>query len=115
MHDVILRVEDLRTHYLDKDTVVKAVDGVSFELRRGTTLGIVSRFALGKVLEQAGRYPPAKLEASYRRLLEADASIKSGIYRDELALEVLVQDLARMAAAPSPGRARTGPRLGAVV
>jgi len=81
----------------------------------GGRLGIVSRFALGKVLEQAGRYPPARLEASYRRLLEADASIKSGIYRDELALEVLVQDLARMAAAPSPGRARTGPRLGAVV
>jgi DNA polymerase-3 subunit delta len=79
----------------------------------GGRLGIVSRFALGKVLEQAGRYPPARLEASYRRLLEADASIKSGIYRDELALEVLVQDLARMAAAPSPGRARTGPRLGA--
>ena len=81
----------------------------------GGRLGIVSRFALGKVLEQAGRYPPAKLEASYRRLLEADASIKSGIYRDELALEVLVPDLARMAAAPSPGRARTGPRLGAAV
>jgi DNA polymerase-3 subunit delta len=79
----------------------------------GGRLGIVSRFALGKVLEQAGRYPPARLEASYRRLLEADASIKSGIYRDELALEVLVQDLARTAAAPSPGRARTGPRLGA--
>jgi DNA polymerase-3 subunit delta len=76
----------------------------------GQRLGIASHFALGKVLEQAGRYPPARLEASYRRLLEADASIKSGIYREELALEVLVQDLARMAAAPSPGRAAAWPR-----
>jgi DNA polymerase-3 subunit delta len=76
----------------------------------GDRLGITSGFALGKVLEQAGRCPPARLEASYRRLLEADASIKSGIYREELALEVLVQDLARMAAAPSPGRAAVWPR-----
>ena len=64
----------------------------------GERLGITSRFALGKVVEQAGRYPPARLEASYRRLLEADASIKAGIYREELALELLVRDLARVAA-----------------
>jgi DNA polymerase-3 subunit delta len=76
----------------------------------GDRLGITSGFALGKVLEQAGRSPPARLEASYHRLLEADASIKSGVYREELALEVLVQDLARMAAAPSPGRAAVWPR-----
>jgi DNA polymerase-3 subunit delta len=79
----------------------------------GERLSITSSFALGKVLEQAGRYPPARLEPSYRRLLEADASIKSGIYREELALEVLVQDLARMVAAPSPRWAQAGPRLGA--
>jgi DNA polymerase-3 subunit delta len=60
----------------------------------GERLGISSRFALGKVLEQAGRYSPARLKASYRRLLEADVSIKSGTYREELALELLVQDLA---------------------
>jgi DNA polymerase-3 subunit delta len=72
-------------------------------------LSITSSFALGKVLEQAGRYPPARLEASYRRLLEADASIKSGIYREDLALEVLVQDLARMAAARSARRAAVWP------
>jgi len=76
----------------------------------GERLGITSSFALGKVLEQAGRYPPARLVASYHRLLEADASIKSGVYREELALEVLVQDLARMVAAPSPGRAAVWPQ-----
>jgi len=79
----------------------------------GERLAIVSSFALGKVLEQAARCTPARLEASYRRLLEADASIKSGIYREELALELLVQDLARMTALPAPGRAGTGPRLAA--
>jgi DNA polymerase-3 subunit delta len=67
----------------------------------GERLRITSRFALGKVVEQAGRYPLARLEASYRRLLEADASIKAGIYREELALELLVRDLAHVAAAPT--------------
>ena len=75
----------------------------------GERLDITSGFALGKVLEQAGRCPPARLETSYHRLLEADASIKSGVYREELALEVLVQDLARMAATPSPRRATALP------
>ncbi len=66
----------------------------------GERLGISSQFALGKVVDQAKRYPPARLAASYRRLLEADVAIKTGIYREELALEVLVEDLARLAAAP---------------
>lgn len=48
MDDVILRIEDLRTHYLKKDTVIKAVDGVGFELRRGTTLAIVGESGSGK-------------------------------------------------------------------
>ena len=67
----------------------------------GGRLGIASPFALGKVIEQAGRSTPGGLEASYRRLLEADTSIKTGIHRDELAVELLVQDLARVAAGPS--------------
>jgi oligopeptide/dipeptide ABC transporter ATP-binding protein len=48
MDEVILCVEDLRTHYFEKESTVKAVDGVSFELRRGTTLGIVGESGCGK-------------------------------------------------------------------
>lgn len=51
-------------------------------------------FALEKLLEQAPRYPPARLRAAFRRLLEADLQIKRGIYDAELALELLVDDLA---------------------
>lgn len=82
----------------------------------GQRLGISSQFALGKVLEQARRYPPAALAASHRRLLEADASIKTGLYHEELALELLVADLAGAAAAPSAKGAPRGlspRRLGA--
>ena len=37
----ILSVKDLRTYFHTEDGVVKAVDGISFELKKGETLGIV--------------------------------------------------------------------------
>ena len=46
--NIILRVEDLTTHFFTEDGVVKAVDGVSFNLRKGETMGLVGESGCGK-------------------------------------------------------------------
>jgi len=48
--DVILEVNDLRTYIHTRTSVVKAVDGISFNLRRGETLGIVGESGCGKTM-----------------------------------------------------------------
>ena len=46
----LLRVEDLRVSYATEDGTVQAVDGISYELGRGRTLGIVGESGSGKTV-----------------------------------------------------------------
>ena len=50
MSDAILEVRDLHTHFFLRRGVVKAVDGVSFSLKRGEVLGLVGESGCGKSL-----------------------------------------------------------------
>ena len=44
----LLEINDLKTHFATADGLVKAVDGVSFSIRNGATLGVVGESGCGK-------------------------------------------------------------------
>jgi DNA polymerase III subunit delta len=60
-------------------------------------LNIRHDFVLRKLLDQARRFPAARVEAGHMRILEADLNIKRGIQDEETAVELLVADLAHPA------------------
>ncbi len=54
MADPFLEVRDLRIHFPTDDGLVKSVDGLSFALERGRTLGIVGESGSGKSVTSLG-------------------------------------------------------------
>lgn len=47
-NDVLLDVRDLETHFFGEDSITRAVGGVSFQVRKGETLGVVGESGCGK-------------------------------------------------------------------
>ncbi|HET6239722.1 MAG TPA: ABC transporter ATP-binding protein [Acetobacteraceae bacterium] len=68
---VVLEVEDLRTWFFTDQGIARAVDGVSFSVHAGETVGIVGESGCGKSVTAL----------SVMRLLEAPARIVSGTIR----------------------------------
>lgn len=46
--DILLKVRDLKTYFHIREGIVKAVDGLSFDLKRGEALGVVGESGCGK-------------------------------------------------------------------
>lgn len=65
--EVILQVKDLRTYFYTDAGVVKSVDGITFDLHKGETLGIVGESGSGKSVSNLSIMkliptPPGKIE-----------------------------------------------------
>ncbi len=68
MSHTVLRVKDLRTYFHQKEDIVKAVDQVSFKLKKGRTLGLVGESGCGKSVTALSIIrlldePPAKIHS----------------------------------------------------
>jgi peptide/nickel transport system ATP-binding protein len=70
-HDDVLAVRDLRTYFYTDEGVVRAVDGISFSVAPGETLGIVGESGSGKTVASL----------SLMRLIEEPARIVTGEIR----------------------------------
>ena len=82
MAEKLLKVEDLRTYFSTEEGVVRAVDGVSFELEKGERRGVVGESGSGKsvtamsimglIEPPAGEIVTGTIELNGRNLLDLD-------------------------------------------
>ena len=66
--DTVLSVRDLRTQFLTREGAVRAVDGVSFDVKRGETLCIVGESGCGKSVTALSIMRLVSQEAGQTRL-----------------------------------------------
>src|SRR5437867_9716475 len=77
----LLEVRDLKTHFRTDDGIVKAVDGVTFSVEKGKTLGIVGESGSGKsvtCLTVMGLNPKRSAITSGEALFRGEDLLKMG-------------------------------------
>jgi oligopeptide/dipeptide ABC transporter ATP-binding protein len=100
MNEILLKVENLHTAFFSRQGVVRAVDGVSFFIREGETLGIVGESGCGKTAtglsiirllpEPAGRIIGGKIFFEGRNLVELTKN-QMRAYRGKM-ISMILQD-----------------------
>jgi peptide/nickel transport system ATP-binding protein len=96
MSEPILQVQDLKTYFYTDDAIIKAVDGVSYDVRPGETLAVVGESGSGKsvtalsilrlVAEPPGRNVGGKILFKGRNLLEVTSAEMRAIRGKEISM-----------------------------
>ena len=95
MAEPLLEVRDLKVHFDTLDGVVKAVDGVSFNVERGETLGVVGESGSGKsvtfltimgLVDKTNAHLEGEVIYQGRNLLELPADEMRKIRGDEIGM-----------------------------
>jgi len=93
--EVLLQIRNLQTSFYTHDGVVKAVDGVSFDVRRGEILGLVGESGCGKsvtsfsilrLVGQPGKIDGGEILFEGRDLLKLSVSEMTAMRGDRIAM-----------------------------
>jgi oligopeptide/dipeptide ABC transporter ATP-binding protein len=76
-NNFLLRIHNLQTHFFTPDGVSRAVDGVSFSIKKGEVLGLVGESGCGKSVTALSilrliQYPPGKIVNGEIRFKDRD-------------------------------------------
>jgi len=95
MTETLLKIEGLKTYFFTEAGVVKAVDGITFDVRKGESLGLVGESGSGKtvtalsvlrIVPKPGRIVEGKIEFNGENLLSKNEKEMQSMRGREIAI-----------------------------
>ena len=95
MTETLLKIEGLKTYFFTEAGIVKAVDGMSFDVKKGESLGLVGESGSGKtvtalsvlrIVPKPGRIVEGKIEFKGENLLKKSEKEMQSIRGSEIAI-----------------------------